>query len=679
MSEEEKKLEEIASFLSLENPDQSYELLEKYINEIPEFYQILLHFLLSSDFSPQIRFSSLSILNQNIKYFIQNYPESEDIIFNEILSNSLDLFHEEVLQNYLPSVLVNFSNINTDITQTLYELIGSLYSDENTIRGAILLIQELTLYNDRTIDESLMEPLIQLVNIPEYVEDTLKVSVQLVKYNNSEFNHALLEQIFSSYESYNEKCIEYSAEICAEMYLNENDETCCDFLSQALQTDSEILSFNILYYIYDDSNAYPVNEQLIYALISKTQQHDDDPFQYGVCSLAQEILCNIGNSNWTELEPIMIELINQIEDDGIKLRALYPLLKLSENNSEYIQYITEQLEGDYQGDAIIDLIPLVQTNVSLVNNFIHLVLPFLRSEDKFTMRAAFYALERFLNGEFEASPECLEMIIHIFSEFREEVFGTQKTEENGELLELFSQLIYLIDLFVSNMEIFDITSYSEFFTEILSYIQEDSENSLYFINSVSLIASMIRKSSIDFSDEFVVIGNRALQLLNSEDEDTVYNASKIINSLVKKYTEPFAQVPYFLSVVMTICKQLNEFRETDKKDILIELWTTLRDIFLNYGELPTEIYEFAIELTKTEFCTPNYDVSRKIAEAFLPLLPNFDTDFLILLYNRSKIILNFSEPYPLAHIPIEKLVHAIQPILTERGVDIQQLDSQNCS
>ena len=674
MSEEEKKLSEISSFLSLENPDQSYEDLEKYLNECPDFYQILLTFLISPDFSSQIRFSALSILNTYFKFFVQNYEESEDAIISTILTNSLDLFHDVVLQQNLPAVLVNFANINSDITQSLYELVGSLYADEATIRGAILLLQELTVYNDMTPDESLFEPLVTLINNPDYVEDTLKLGVQIVKYNNSAINHALLEQIFASYESYNEKCIEYSAEMCAEVYLNEQDETCCEFLSQALMTDSETLSYNILSYIYDDACAYQPQERLITALVSKIEKPDDNPLEYGICSMAQEILCSIGNSSWPVLEPMLNELIEQIEDDGFKLRALYPILALSEKNTEYLPYIEEQLEGEHKADAIADLVPLAKSNVSLVNDFIDIVIPFLNDEDKYTMRIAFFSLENFINGQFEATPERFEALIEVFTAFREEVFSDRMSHDS-EILQLFSSLIYYLDIFISCMESFDLAAYSEFFSEIMSYIQEDSENALYFNNSISLIASIIRKSTVDFCDEFISIGERALNLLNSDDEDLVYNTSKIIDSLVLTYTEPFSQVPYFLSVVMTICKKLHQFKDTDKKDLLVELWTTLKDILLGYSELPTEIYEFAIELTKIQYCTPNYEVSRKIAQALLPLLPNFDNDFLILLYTRSQIITNFSEPYPLSHVPIQTLLTRIQPILTERGINIQELNS----
>ena len=669
----EERLQEVATFLSLAEPDKSYEQLENYLTNWPDFFQILLHFSLLPDSSKQVKLSALVILNQEFSRFISLHEESEEIIVDSIFSNAVDLFSNDSLQSTLAKFLFNIFNIRPGLQQTIFELLTVLYTNEATVMGALYVIQEFTKFCDITLDDSLIEPLITLVANPAFAQESLHAARNIVKSNQQNFNEPLLEQIFSCYSEYNEKSIEYAAEICAEIYMNDpSQETCCEFLSQALQTTSSTLTYSLLSYLYDESSFLKPNQYLIFALISLMETPNDDPLEDDCCSLSQSIMHEIAAATWEELKPLFEQFFQEIEDDGFKLRALYPVLDISAECSQFISYVQEALNSPFKGDAIADLVPIAKTNIGLINQIIDAAIPFLIDEDIYTRRMAFFSLSNLLSGNFEASPERFDEMIQVFNAYRELIFESEEEEQpqpSADDLQLFSQIIWMIERFVKQST-FTYNGYDELFGEFLNYIQEGNENTLYFYNSLSVVALFLLKIDT-FSEEFIPIGQRAFELMETDDETQLLYAVKIIRSLITNFASQMVEVPYFLPMVMTLCTKLKDFQDAESKKLLTTLWKTLKIIILNIGELPGEIYEFVVELVKSEYCTPNYDMSRQMAMALAPLLPNLESEFLVDIYQRSKIMIRvIKEKRPLHHIPIERLIDGIAAVLRERDIDI---------
>ncbi|EAY06786.1 hypothetical protein TVAG_103360 [Trichomonas vaginalis G3] len=600
--------EKTIALLRMQNPDESMKQLYDLIQAYDDFPLVLFNILGDTNLEDNIRFVSLTTLcNMAVNYtdcISEDYYDAFSQTAFEVAS-SIFLESKEKFSIFAARLICNIIYyITSDYTDQFLNLIENLYQNEKTVDSALdclIEFQKLAM----TLPVELLSPLSELITsnlqnhaletILYYIEDDMQYLME----------HAL-PVIFENYSSFDITGLSFAVEICTYCYIRTYDETCAEFIANAITSDQDVIATSCIDKLYDESSGLYLQPIIIDALLKRISIPNPDPLIDDLCTWSQEILVTTSKTNWGQMKDQVLSFIEEVDDYAYKLRLLYCFLPVMSNSHEFSEFIIQSLETEARGDGICALVALSHSCPSVREESIDLVLQLATDEDFYVQKMSFFALGDFFNGEFNASEERLFRMIEIY----------ECNDGENRI-----SVVYLLRMFVLRMEVFHSSLFGSFFESILEITICSYTDINLYVEYVYLASEMISKCDVPFCDEIANIAMHFSEVLkNSDDEDILASCIEILMSISGHYPENICESDIPLRATLIAVEFIGH------GELEANFWKLISQMIKNSPPILNQCGDSIIEKAQHEFSFSKIKSSEIISEILLIMVESMNLD-----------------------------------------------------
>lgn len=655
---DEELYSKIVEYLSLSNPGESLEQLKSFAEKYEEFPLLLLNIISNQQLNSNARFISLSAINYLTKFYDEYISEN---VLNQYIESAFNIIPQLFLEdsekflNLAANILCCLIKyIEPNLQNPFLELIGSLFQNENTINSALecmIQVQKLSI----TMPVELLATLGPLITT-SHQNHALEAIRAFINSDMQFLMENALPVIFENFQSFDTQGLSYATEICTFCFLETLDETCAEFISNAILSEDEAIAASCIDIFNDEINSIQLSPVIIDALMKRISVPNENPVEHDFCSWCQEILAEFAKTNWDDIQEQVMEFISDIDDEAYKLRILYCFLVVMPNSHEFVDEIFQCLQTDARGDAISALVSLSRSCPQIIETSIDPVIQLALDEDPYVSHMSLFAMQYFFDGDFNATDERLGALLQIYKEFQD------RDAVN---------MIYIIQTFIYHMEVFSVGVFGEFLDHIIEIVLSPYADECVYCAYLDVFASIVSKSDAEFNDAFANVSTHLCDLMNSSNSDEiVFSCCEVLSIFASRYSEVIAgsNIPQVSVARALFCVGM-DWSHGEMKE---KLWNLILNMIKISPAALNENGQLLVERAESQFSYSQVASSIVISQILLGIIDQLEAETLKHFAFVCKILLSLPTHFPV----FNELYNAIREKFAQNGINIDELLSQ---
>jgi len=360
--------------LNANETETSYEFIKDFVNEYRDFYVSFTEIFGNETLGEKIRVLGISGISRYLWAINDeekcNFVDCCVPVICNVLANDGSVI-SSLAANLYASVFLKFMKNDIGIC---CDFIGYLMNDVGNIRSGLLLIYEFS-SREVVLSSDVFAPLPSLIGT-EFTPIVMSICPLILESETAFLYEEILPLVFENAQFFDLQSLGYSACLCARMYCLYDDENCADYLCKCIDTREESLVTHALEsiseFIPDTLSPYLVN-----SLFSLLDNDNDNPYFYGNCTQAQEILQSSIHSSTDRTMNHIIDLISHSSNIGQIIRGYFCIIPYMEDALSMIPYFVSYFQTDYMSDAISCLYIMTHSNIDCIPTIMSIVLPHL--------------------------------------------------------------------------------------------------------------------------------------------------------------------------------------------------------------------------------------------------------------------------------------------------------------
>ncbi|OHT04442.1 hypothetical protein TRFO_06345 [Tritrichomonas foetus] len=603
------------------NQQEIFNELQNIVNQVPQFYLYFIHILITPEIGSLHQLLSIISLRRYMPFINRDLLPS---FFQIIIPHLLNILISPIspLTSHTAILLTTIYSICDQFAPDFDKILFSLLSKEETLHIGLDCIMELIQRNIPVRIEHFQNLLHLFYKHPEsnYVSQFLSIFSNILQGQMAEFyiNYIaseILQFIQKFYEKFQPISLSEAMSIVALFYIKNGNECLGDFLIYCIQNLDD-LSIDGLY-ILSRPKKIPFYQPLVVQLFDCLEFSDESFDEVSVSSHAQSILISLFEEQSEVISTIIFPLIQQCNNPGQILRALYIIIDEIEDKidlNQFFQLAMEHSKDECRGDSILFLCKIAEPdNIPFI---IDEFLPLLLDSSSSVRDKVLFSFKELFQEDFESKIEWSGTFYQAF---------IISVRSNDHVLSLrLAQIIYS---FLLPFEKLEGPLFESFFRDIYSLFFSDDK--VEFLHaSVYLLDILLQKLGIEFSNEIVQIIPRISFALNN-DQFKLY--SEPISSLLKTMIDLYPQH------IQLFCESIKNmafvFSTSHSNTVFWELIMKTAQICPEFFQ--SDICEFLITITMNEYNSEEFfDVKLNImAEFYGILLDSLDPNLIDQLLN----------------------------------------------